>query len=32
MSTTEQGNGLGYTGLHAFVFMDAVDPGATSRT
>ena len=27
MAETEQGNDLDYTGLHAFVFIDAVDPG-----
>jgi hypothetical protein len=29
---TDQGNDLDYTGLHAFVFIDGVDPAATSPT
>ncbi len=27
MATSDQGNDLAYTGLHAFVFIDGVDPG-----
>ena len=32
MAETYQGNDFDYTGLHAFVFIDAVDPAATSPT
>ena len=32
MAETDQGNDFDYTGLHAFAFIDGVDPGPTSPT